>query len=57
MNRAVATHAARFGGLRIVDVSEPTHPLQVGGYDTSGEARQVAVVGDASSATPPAGFT
>jgi hypothetical protein len=31
--------------LRVVDVSDPTAPVEVGSYNTPGEARGVAVVG------------
>ncbi|MBK8129623.1 MAG: hypothetical protein IPK53_12235 [bacterium] len=32
-------------GLRIVDISDPANPQEVGFYDTPGEARGVAVSG------------
>jgi len=32
-------------GLRVVDVSNPSHPTQVGCYDTPGDAKSVAVAG------------
>jgi uncharacterized repeat protein (TIGR01451 family) len=38
--------AARSGGLRIVDVTTPTTPTQVGFYDTPGLAQGVAVLGN-----------
>jgi len=34
------------GGLRVVDVSDPAHPTEVGFYATPGDARDVAVAGD-----------
>ena len=39
----------------VIDVSNPANPQRVGGYDTSGEARGVAVSGNVNStnATPP----
>jgi len=37
--------AAYYCGLRIVDVSDPTAPTEVGAYDTPVDARGVAVVG------------
>jgi hypothetical protein len=33
-------------GLQVIDVSNPADPQRVGGYDTSGEARGVAVSGN-----------
>ena len=33
-------------GLQVIDVSNPANPLRVGGYDTSGYAWGVAVVGN-----------
>jgi hypothetical protein len=32
-------------GLRVIDVSDPAHPTEVGFYDTPGYARGVAVSG------------
>jgi len=37
------------GGLRVVDVSDPTNPIEVGFCDTPGEPWAVAVVGDPSA--------
>jgi hypothetical protein len=37
--------ALGYGGLAILDVSNPASPVQVGGYDTSGDAEGVAVSG------------
>jgi len=37
--------AAGSGGLRIIDVSDPTAPSEVGAYDTPGSASGVAVLG------------
>jgi uncharacterized protein YijF (DUF1287 family) len=33
-------------GLRVVDVSTPSHPTEVGFYDTPGSARDVAIAGN-----------
>lgn len=33
-------------GLRVVDISDPTHPQEVGFYDTPGEAHGVALAGE-----------
>ena len=33
-------------GLQVIDVSDPANPRRVGGYDTSGYARGVAVSGN-----------
>jgi hypothetical protein len=33
-------------GLQVIDVSNPASPQRVGGYDTSGYARGVAVSGN-----------
>jgi hypothetical protein len=33
-------------GLRVIDVSDPAHPAEVGHYDTPGHAYDVVVVGD-----------
>jgi hypothetical protein len=38
--------AADAGGLIIMDVSNPAHPVRVGGCDTSGSAGGVAVSGN-----------
>jgi len=38
--------AAVEGSLQVIDVSDPAHPQQVGGYDTSGYAYGVAVSGN-----------
>ena len=35
-------------GLRVVDVSEPTHPTLVGFYDTPGEAYGITVFGNSA---------
>ena len=32
-------------GLRVIDVSDPTAPVEIGSIDTPGNARNVAVVG------------
>jgi hypothetical protein len=32
--------------LQVIDVSDPANPQRVGGYDTSGSARGVAVSGN-----------
>jgi len=39
-----------FAGLQVIDVSNPANPLRVGGFDTSGSARGVAVSGVARQA-------
>ena len=36
----------RYSGLRIIDVSDPTFPVELGALDTPGYARDVEVVGD-----------
>ncbi|MBN1888095.1 MAG: carboxypeptidase regulatory-like domain-containing protein [Thermoflexales bacterium] len=44
-----ATHAyvaAGDAGLRVLDVSDPINPIEVGYYDTPGSARGVALAGD-----------
>jgi hypothetical protein len=33
-------------GLRVISVSDPAHPVEVGYYDTPGYANGVAVIGD-----------
>ena len=33
-------------GLQVIDVSDPANPTRLGGYDTSGSARGVAVAGN-----------
>ncbi len=33
-------------GLQIVDLTDPAHPVQLGGYDTDGYVLHVQVVGD-----------
>ncbi|MDD5088542.1 MAG: T9SS type A sorting domain-containing protein, partial [bacterium] len=38
--------ANRSSGLRVIDVSNPSLPIEVGYYDTPGDARDVAVVGN-----------
>ncbi len=38
--------AAESGGLQVLDVSDPTHPTEVGGYNTPGEAFGVYIKGD-----------
>jgi hypothetical protein len=35
-----------FAGLHVIDISDPIHPVRVGGYDTSGYAGGVAVSGN-----------
>jgi parallel beta-helix repeat protein len=46
---AVAYVADGMAGLRLVDVSDPSDPLEIGAYDTPGYAESVAVV----EGTPP----
>ncbi len=41
-----ASVAEVYGGLLVIDVSDPAHPQPVGGYDTSGYAFGVAVSGN-----------
>jgi hypothetical protein len=43
---AYAYVAAGSSGLRVIDVSDPAAPVEVGFYDTPGEAWGVAVAGD-----------
>jgi hypothetical protein len=38
--------ADSYGGLQVIDVSDPARPQWVGGYDTSGSAQGVAVSGN-----------
>ena len=38
--------AAGDGGLRVVDVSDPATPREVGYYDTQGWAQEVTLAGD-----------
>jgi hypothetical protein len=38
--------ADSYAGLRVIDVSDPTLPVEIGGLDTPGYALDVAVVGD-----------
>ena len=38
--------AAYGAGLRIINVSDPAHPTEVGSYDTPGSAQDVAVSGN-----------
>jgi hypothetical protein len=38
--------ADREAGLRVVDVSDPAQPVEVGFYDTPGHAYDVAVTGE-----------
>lgn len=38
--------ADNMNGLRVIDISDPTNPVEVGNYDTSGYAYGVAITGD-----------
>jgi hypothetical protein len=38
--------AAGDGGLRVVDISDPTSPIEIGYYDTPGWAQEVALADD-----------
>jgi hypothetical protein len=40
--------AAGDGGLRVIDISDPASPREVGYYDTPGWAQEVALGGDPS---------
>jgi len=44
------------GGLRVVDVSTPSNPMEVGFYDTPGDAYGVAVAGDYAYVTGVSGY-
>jgi len=37
-----------YAGLRVVDVSDPVHPMEVGSYDTPDNAFGVAVAGESA---------
>lgn len=45
-NGSTAYVAAGTSGLHVVDVSNPTRPVRLGGYETAGKAVGVAVEGD-----------
>jgi len=46
VNGSLACVAAGGAGLRIVDISDPFNPIEIGAWDSSGYAEGVAVVGN-----------